>query len=85
MAVILPVGMPGIGEKGLGGVRREQVELPPGRMQFLAIAIRELTATARPIWDIADALGFSSQFYFTNFFKKHTGMTPSEYRKVYSP
>ncbi len=47
-------------------------------------AIRELTATARPIWDIADALGFSSQFYFTNFFKKHTGMTPSEYRKVYS-
>ena len=29
--------MPGIGEKGLGGVRREQVELPPGRMQFLAI------------------------------------------------
>lgn len=47
-------------------------------------AIRELTATSRSISDIADALGFSSQFYFTNFFKKHTGMTPSEYRKVYS-
>ena len=47
-------------------------------------AIRELTATACPISEIADALGFSSQFYFCNFFKKQTGITPSEYRKVYA-
>ncbi|MBQ7839936.1 MAG: helix-turn-helix transcriptional regulator [Lachnospiraceae bacterium] len=46
-------------------------------------AIEQLTTTRRPISDIAESLGFSSQFYFSNFFKKQTGMTPSEYRHVY--
>lgn len=47
-------------------------------------AIRQLTATSLPISSIAESLGFKSQFYFSNFFKKQTGMTPSEYRSAFS-
>lgn len=46
-------------------------------------AMDQLVSTSRPIADIAESLEFSSQFYFCNFFKKQTGMTPSEYRHVY--
>jgi AraC family transcriptional activator of pobA len=42
-----------------------------------------LTSTDLPIASIADSLGFGSQFYFSNFFKKQTGMTPSSYRRLY--
>lgn len=31
--------------------------------------------------DIAKVCGFQSETYFFQFFKKHTGMTPTEYRK----
>ncbi len=33
------------------------------------------------ILDIADKLHFANQNYFTRFFKKHTGLTPGEFRK----
>ncbi|MGN0314292.1 MAG: helix-turn-helix domain-containing protein [Fusicatenibacter sp.] len=46
-------------------------------------AIEQLTTTTRPISEIAEALGFSSQFYFCNFFKKQTGMAPTAYRQIY--
>jgi len=46
-------------------------------------AMEQLSATTRTIAEISDSLGFSSQFYFCNFFKKQTGMTPSEYRQIY--
>lgn len=48
------------------------------------IAMEQLSATSKPIADISAALGFSSQFYFCSFFKKQTGMTPTEYRRIYS-
>ena len=47
-------------------------------------AMDQLTKTNRSIADISNALGFSTQFYFCSFFKKQTGMTPSEYRQIYS-
>ncbi|MFP5039857.1 AraC family transcriptional regulator [Parasediminibacterium sp. JCM 36343] len=31
--------------------------------------------------NVADLLNFSDQFFFSKFFKKHTSLTPSEYRK----
>lgn len=31
--------------------------------------------------EISSYLGFSSEYYFNAFFKKHAGMTPGEYRK----
>lgn len=46
-------------------------------------AMEQLTTTSKPIADISNSLGFSSQFYFCSFFKKQTGMTPSEYRHIY--
>lgn len=46
-------------------------------------AMEQLTSTSKPIADISNSLGFSSQFYFCNFFKKQTGTTPSEYRQIY--
>lgn len=46
-------------------------------------ATQLLTSTDLPVSAIADSLGFGSQFYFSNFFKKQTGMTPSSYRRLY--
>lgn len=46
-------------------------------------AIDLLTDTILPVSTIAESLGFANQFYFSSFFKKQTGMTPSEYRSVY--
>ena len=34
---------------------------------------------------IAESLNFESIHYFTRFFKKMSGMTPKEYRKLHSP
>jgi AraC-like DNA-binding protein len=33
------------------------------------------------IKDVAAQLNFSSEFYFSHFFRHHTGMTPTEYRQ----
>ncbi len=33
------------------------------------------------IKDVAGQLNFSSEFYFSHFFRHHTGMTPTEFRK----
>ena len=46
-------------------------------------AAQLLTSTDLPISEIAESLGFISPFYFSNFFKKRTGMTPSTYRNIY--
>ena len=36
-----------------------------------------------PIIDVATAVGLDDQSYFSRFFKKMTGTTPSEYRKLF--
>ncbi len=40
-----------------------------------------LRNTSHSIRAISDHLGFADEHYFSNVFKKHTGMTPSAYRK----
>lgn len=47
-------------------------------------AKRLLTSTCLPISEISSQLEFSNQSSFGSFFKQHTGMTPSEYRKTAS-
>lgn len=42
---------------------------------------RELTLTAHTFQEIAYECGFSSQAHFSKYFKKLTGLTPSEYRR----
>lgn len=40
-----------------------------------------LQNTDTPLTEISDRLGFSTKNYFFTFFKKHTGMTPNDYRR----
>lgn len=41
-----------------------------------------LSSTNMTMTEIADALGFSTQRYFSTFFKDKTGLTPSEFRSA---
>ena len=43
-------------------------------------ARRKLTYVAAPVSRLAYELGFQDPAYFCRFFRKHTGMTPSEFR-----
>ncbi len=40
-----------------------------------------LDATNKPVSEIGYSLGFEYPTYFSRMFKKHTGLTPSQYRK----
>ena len=40
-----------------------------------------LRNTDKPIIEIVNLLGFSSQGYFQNVFKRHIGITPGQYRE----
>ena len=41
-----------------------------------------LAETRRPVKDIAEHLGFTSAAYFTRAFQKHSGKTPSKFRRL---
>ena len=43
-----------------------------------------LVNTQTTVDEISDSLGFGTRSYFTSVFKKHTGQTPSDYRKEHS-
>jgi len=45
-------------------------------------AKKMLTEGVRSVTEIADQLGFESIHYFTRFFKKTTGMSPSDYKRT---
>ena len=51
-------------------------------LQKISVAERMLRDKSLSILDISEALGFSSVYYFSTFFKKHTGLTPASYRKI---
>lgn len=40
-----------------------------------------LTSTNNPLKEIAQSLGFSSQAHLSRFFKKHKGLSPTEYQR----
>lgn len=44
-------------------------------------AIRLLKTTPMKVYEIADALGYRDAEYFSNLFRKFTGVNPSEYRR----
>jgi len=50
------------------------------RTARLEFATRKLTATRLPLSEIAIAAGFCDQSHFSRLFKRHTGMSPQEYR-----
>ena len=45
-------------------------------------AKRLIRETNRTFFEISDMLMFSNSHYFSNIFRKYTGMTPTEYKKV---
>jgi AraC family transcriptional regulator len=47
-------------------------------------ARRELSTSDAPVAEIALAAGFSDQSHFTRVFKRHTGLTPTEFRRSFS-
>lgn len=46
-------------------------------------ACREVSRTDASLSEIAPAVGFYDQSHFTNVFKRHTGMTPAQYRAAF--
>ncbi|EJL72698.1 helix-turn-helix domain-containing protein [Chryseobacterium populi] len=42
-----------------------------------------LNSSKKPVSEISSILGFSDQYSFSHFFKKHLGMSPSQYRNQF--
>jgi len=61
--------------------------LPGEYLQLLRIsAARQLLERGRaPVQKVATAVGYEDSTYFRGIFKRHTGMTPSEYRNRFGP
>ncbi len=62
---------------------REQVGISPQQyleQQRILRARQLLDSTSRPIQNVAADVGFDNPFYFSLRFKKHTGVSPTEYR-----
>ena len=45
-------------------------------------ACAEMARSERPLSEIAADAGFYDQSHFTNVFKRHTGLTPAEFRSA---
>ena len=63
--------------------RRTLTELIQGRI--VVEAKRELCLTNKSVKEIAFALGFNDQYYFSRFFKHTTSFAPQQYRRATSP
>lgn len=50
--------------------------------RIIIAAKRELYLTSKPVKQIAAALGYDDEFYFSRFFKKKVGVSPDVYRKT---
>lgn len=74
----------GLSTSRLAHLFREQVGLTAQQFleqQRLDRAIQLLELTPRPIQAIAYEVGYENPFYFTLRFKRHTGLSPRDYRK----
>ncbi|MEK4516811.1 helix-turn-helix domain-containing protein [Paenibacillus sp. FSL H8-0122] len=63
---------------------KQQIGVPPIQYitrQKIEKAKELLTTTSGSVSAIADQLGFGDLFYFSKQFKKHAGLTPTEFRK----
>ena len=63
---------------------REVTGMPPGQLALerrLREAMRALSFTDASISEISNDLGFSDPAYFARIFRRHTGLTASDYRR----
>jgi AraC-like DNA-binding protein len=52
--------------------------------QRISEAKRLLISGSLPVFEVAAAVGFKDAFYFSRFFRKNEGVTPSQYRKLHA-
>ena len=52
------------------------------RSQKIKLIEQMLSDGNASLKEISDKMNFSNEFYFNTFFKKYSGMTPGEYRKM---
>ncbi|MBL1375843.1 helix-turn-helix domain-containing protein [Zobellella iuensis] len=67
----------------LGRLCQEHLGMPPMAVinaRLVLEAKRELAHSTMSIKEVAHELGFSDVGYFSRFFKKHTDLTPSDFR-----
>ena len=69
-------------------MKRYKKEMHEGIMEHflnlkLQTAIQLILSSNMNFTEISELMGFSSVNYFSKFFKKRTGMTPTEYSKSY--
>lgn len=75
-----------VSREHLGRVFTSQLGISPYRYIILGKVERAKTilkGTSTPIGQIAYELGFSSPLHFSQLFKKHTGISPRDYRRTY--
>lgn len=65
-------------------IKRETGRTPQEYIQgkIIEIAKEQLLSTAKTVNEISYALGFQYSQHFNRYFKRYTGMTPSEYRRT---
>jgi len=75
-----------ISTKQLVRIFQKELELSPG--EYILRKKTEhieklLTESSLSLGQISEQMHFSSEYYFSTFFKKNAGMPPGEYRKMY--
>ena len=53
------------------------------RRQKIKVIEKVLLESKKSLKEISEEFNFSSEYYFNAFFKKHTGMSPGEYKKMH--
>lgn len=65
---------------------KDEVGIPPSKFileQRIRLAKKMLATSNKPISEIASDVGIADWSYFSRLFKKSTGKSPSEFRKLY--
>ena len=79
-------GICGIGRDRFMHLFKDTVGVPPNRYIIgvrIKNAKRMLSSTGMPVGEIAERCGFTDPLYFSRTFRKYTGVSPSDYRRIF--